>query len=137
MQPCVNPNYFNQFPQFQNPYYERTHHALGKVVESVDMVRAIDIPMDGNMYFFPKADGTEVFSKRWLPNGTTEITSYKPQNCDFNASVSRMSTDDVKIDSRAFCEFTEAFEKGFSELKEQVEAISRVLTKTKTKKDGE
>ena len=49
----------------------------GKVVESIDVVKATDIPMDGNMYYFPKADGTEVYSKRWLPNGKTEVVTYK------------------------------------------------------------
>lgn len=49
----------------------------GKVVESIEVVRATDIPMDGNMYYFPKADGTEVYSKRWLPNGKTEVVTYK------------------------------------------------------------
>ena len=28
---------------------------LGKIVESVDIVKATDIPMDGNMYYFPTA----------------------------------------------------------------------------------
>lgn len=51
---------------------------LGKIVESIDIVKATDIPMDGNMYYFPKADGTEVYMKRWLPNGTTETVAYRP-----------------------------------------------------------
>ena len=31
----------------------------GKVVDSMDAVKATDIPMDGSMYYFPKADGTD------------------------------------------------------------------------------
>jgi hypothetical protein len=50
----------------------------GKVVESIDMVRATDIPMNGETVYFPKADGTEIYTKRWLPNGTTEVIAYKP-----------------------------------------------------------
>ena len=34
---------------------------LGKMVDSVEVVKATDIPMDGNMYYFPKADGTIIF----------------------------------------------------------------------------
>lgn len=49
----------------------------GKMVDSIDVVRATDIPMDGGTYYFPKADHTEVYSKRWLANGTTETLVYK------------------------------------------------------------
>ena len=42
------------------------------------MVRATDIPMNGETVYFPKADGTEIYTKRWLPNGTTEVIAYKP-----------------------------------------------------------
>ena len=98
-QPYINPNYFAQYPQYfqpqpqTNPYMQRMenlqqfqqtlqpqtqYQPLGKVVDSVDVVKATDIPMDGNAYYFPKADGTEVYMKRWLQNGTTEITAYKP-----------------------------------------------------------
>lgn len=102
MQPYVNPNYFGQMPQFQqpNPYMDRYNQLqqfqqslqqpiqqqlpnqqfqpLGKIVESVDMVKATDIPMDGNMYYFPTADGNSVYGKQWMPNGTTRILAYKP-----------------------------------------------------------
>ena len=52
--------------------------ALGKMVDSIDVVKATDIPMDGNAYYFPKADGTEVYCKQWLQNGTTRILTFKP-----------------------------------------------------------
>ena len=52
--------------------------ALGKMVDSIDVVKATDIPMDGNTYYFPKADGTEVYCKQWLQNGTTRILTFKP-----------------------------------------------------------
>ena len=52
--------------------------ALGKMVDSIDVVKATDIPMDGNAYYFPKADGTEVYCKQWLQNGTTRILTFMP-----------------------------------------------------------
>ena len=48
-----------------------------KLVESIDVLRSIDIPFDGNVYYFPKADRSEVYTKRWLQNGTTEQLVYK------------------------------------------------------------
>ena len=90
-----NPNYYNQYMN-QNPYLQRMENlqqfqqtlnpvpmqnqfpALGKMVESIDMVKATDIPMDGNMYYFPTADGNLVFGKQWLPTGQTRILTFKP-----------------------------------------------------------
>lgn len=101
MQPYLNPNYFNQYQQMQNPYMDRMAqlqqyqqslqqtqmpganqqmNVIGKIVDSIDVVKATDIPMDGNAYYFPKADGTEIFGKQWLPNGTTVIKTFLPQN---------------------------------------------------------
>lgn len=57
--------------------YLQQPNVVNKIVDSLEVVRATDIPMDGNIYYFPKADGTEIYGKRWLPNCTTEIISYK------------------------------------------------------------
>ena len=83
MQPYLNPNYFNQYNQMPNPYMDRMAQlqqyqqslqqpvsqsqmsAMGKIVDSIDVVKAADIPMDGNSYYFPKADGTEVYCKQF------------------------------------------------------------------------
>lgn len=67
----------NQLPQNSQQNFNMLG---GKVVDSVEVVKATDIPMDGNSYYFPNADGSEVYSKRWLPNGKTEIVIYTKQN---------------------------------------------------------
>lgn len=99
MQPFVNPNYFsyqqpyNQ-PMQQNPYDNRLMQlqqmqqslqtpqnqisAMGNIVENLDIVKTTNIPMDGNTYYFPKADGTELYTKQWLPDGRTRILTFKP-----------------------------------------------------------
>lgn len=59
-------------------YVQPMNGLLGKVVDSLEVVKATDVPMDGNCYYFPKADGTEIYAKRWLSNGTTEVVTYKP-----------------------------------------------------------
>ena len=53
-------------------------NVIGKIVDSIDVVKATDVPMDGSMYYFPKADGTEIFGKQWLSNGQTRILTFKP-----------------------------------------------------------
>lgn len=106
-QPFINPNYFMQ-PQYQqqmqyNPYMQRMEqlqqyqqnlqqpvvptqmsganqqmNIIGKIVDSIDAVKATDVPMDGNMYYFPTADGSAVFGKQWTMDGKTRILTYKP-----------------------------------------------------------
>lgn len=73
-------NYFTppmqqQLQQQQLPIQNQL--STGKIVDGIDTVKVTDIPMDGNAYYFPKADGSEVYSKKWLPNGSTEIKVYK------------------------------------------------------------
>lgn len=89
MQYPINYNFMNpQQQQYANhftPYMQQqiqqqmpmqNNLSTGKVVDSIEAVKVTDIPMDGNLYYFPKADGTEVYAKKWLPNGTTEIDRY-------------------------------------------------------------
>ena len=68
--------------------------ALGKMVDSIDVVKATDIPMDGNAYYFPKEDGTEVYCKQWLQNGTTRILTFKPV---FDDNPNNVSPDTEKL----------------------------------------
>lgn len=88
--PYIYPNFQQQMPVNQIGYFtpqmqqqinqmqQQTQSVLnGKIVESIDNVKLTDVPMDGNSYYFPKADGTEIYSKRWLANGSTEVCVYK------------------------------------------------------------
>lgn len=78
-----NPMYGNSFMQPQQQYVQQQipvqqqNGLNGKVVESYEVFKGMDIPMDSNTYYFPKADGSEIYSKRWLQNGTTEQITYK------------------------------------------------------------
>lgn len=51
---------------------------LGKAVESIDVVKATDIPFDGSVSYFPLADGTAIVTKQFQNDGTTKTTIYKP-----------------------------------------------------------
>ena len=71
-------------PQMQMPIYQPSQNPIqqvsginGKIVDSIEVVKATDIPMDGNSHYFPKADGTEIYIKKWLPNGSTEVKTFR------------------------------------------------------------
>ena len=139
-----NPNYYAQYlhpqTQYQNPYLQRmenlqqfqqtintapvqpTFATIGKVVESIDMVKATDIPMDGNMYYFPKADGTEVYGKAWLQNGQTRILTFKPIS---DENPTNVSLNDEKVDFGAFREVLTAIQSDLKTINEKLEKIGK------------
>ena len=152
MQPYLNPNYFNQYNQMQNPYMDRMAQlqqyqqslqqpvsqsqmsAMGKIVDSIDVVKAADIPMDGNAYYFPKADGTEVYCKQWLQNGTTRILTFKPV---FEDNPNNLSSDTEKLKIWLSDEVTDVFMKRFDELEKRIDDLMPKKTTARAKKESE
>ena len=53
---------------------------LGKAVESIDVVKATDIPLDGSISYFPLTDGSAIVSKQLQTDGTSKIVLYKPSH---------------------------------------------------------
>lgn len=134
-----------QQPQYQqpNPYMQRmeqlqqfqqslqsqnqspalnTLATIGKYVESIDIVKATDIPMDGNMYFFPKADGTEIYGKAWMQDGRTRILTFKPVSDD-ESNNSAHEEEKLKFD--AFNEILEGIQADIKTLTDKVDKISK------------
>lgn len=141
MQPYPNPNYYTQYQQPQyNPYLQRMENLqqfqqtlnpapqaqpftpLGKMVESVDIVKVTDIPMDGNMYYFPKADGSEIYSKQFMPNGQTRILTFKPLLED---NPNNLPLDEEKSKFDTFNAFLEGIQADIKTLTDKVDKISR------------
>lgn len=108
--------------------------ALGKMVDSIDVVKATDIPMDGNAYYFPKADGTEVYCKQWLQNGTTRILTFKPVLEDNHNNLSS-GTEKLKISLSD--DVTEVFMKRFDELEKRIDDLMPKKTVSRAKKESE
>ena len=108
--------------------------ALGKMVDSIDVVKATDIPMDGNAYYFPKADGTEVYCKQWLQNGTTRILTFKPV---FDDNTNNLSSNTERLKISISDEFTEAFMKRFDELEKRIDDLMPKKTVARAKKESE
>lgn len=137
MQPYPNPNYFTQYQQQYNPYLQRIENlqqfqqtlqptnqipAIGKVVESMDIVKVTDIPMDGQPYYFPKADGSEIYSKQFMPNGKTRILTFKPITDD-NTNNLLLEEEKTKFDT--FNAFLEGIQADIKTLSDKVDKISK------------
>ena len=159
-QPYINPNYFAQYPQYfqpqpqTNPYMQRMeqlqqyqqalqqqpqmqtvqYQPLGKVVDGIDTVKATDIPMDGNVYYFPTADGSAVFGKQWTMDGKTRILTFKPV---FEDNPNNVSSDTEKLKISISDEVTEVFMKRFDELEKRIDDLMPKKTVARTKKESE
>lgn len=82
-----NPYYtYTQQPQMQqipkqnqSVYKPQTIMGLqGKVVDSLDVVKATDIPYDGSISYFPLTDGSAIITKQLQQDGTSKVVIYKP-----------------------------------------------------------
>lgn len=147
-------NQYYQQPYMQNPYMQRMENLqqfqqaiqpqpqmqgannftpLGKIVDSVDIVKATDIPMDGNMYYFPKADGSEIFGKQWLANGQTRILTFKAV---LDEEGNNLSSEVEKFKIEPSEEFLEVFQSMFDGVLERIDKLEKSLKpNSKAKKE--
>ena len=75
------PSYPQNYPQYQQPSYPQNAQSYpqlqGKVVDSVDVVKSMDINLDGSISYFPIADGTAIATKQLQADGTSKVVVYK------------------------------------------------------------
>lgn len=78
-----------QYPQFtqqnpvtypQNPqtYPQPVTRLQGKTVDSIDVVKATEIPLDFSVSYFPLTDGSAIITKQLMQDGTSKMMIYKP-----------------------------------------------------------
>lgn len=103
--------------------------SLGKVVESMDIVKVTDIPMDGNMYYFPKADGTEIYTKQFMPNGQTRILTFKPL---FDDNPNILSSDEEKLKYEDFSGVLMGIQEDIKTISDKVD---KIIKPTRAKKE--
>lgn len=58
-------------------YAQQPGGLSGEIVDSIDVVRAKNVDMSGNVTYYPKADLSEIFTKQLMPDGTSRIVTYK------------------------------------------------------------
>lgn len=75
-QPYVSPI---QNPMQNSPLQNR-QFLNGKSVDSIDVVKAMDIPLDGSISYFPIADGSAIVTKQLQTDGTSKTIVYRPVN---------------------------------------------------------
>ena len=97
----------------------------GKQVDSIEVVKATDISLDGSVNYFPLIDGSAIITKQLMKDGTSKLTIYEPKK---EKDIKYVTSDE--FDKKV---------KDYEELEEQLEDIKKELkeikSKLKTKKE--
>ena len=107
---------------------------LGKSVDSIEVVRAMDITLDGSISYFPLTDGSAIVTKQILQNGTSKTIIYKPVDEDKQEPVKNYIT--VEEFNQRFAEINiDEIEDLVDEFKDIKKDIKDLKTKLKSKGD--
>ncbi len=112
----------NQYtPQPQQPMYNPPSGLQGKSVDSLEVVKAMDIPLDGSISYFPLIDGSAIVTKQLQQDGTSKTVIFKPSD-----------NKEPQINYVTSEEFTQAIQKldtskDLQELKEELKSLRRKI----------
>lgn len=94
---------------YQYPYYSQNNirqpitnnipnnTLQGKSVESIDVVKALDIPLDGSISYFPLANGSAIVTKQLQTDGTSKTLVYKlVQENELEEKVKYVTNDELQ-----------------------------------------
>ena len=73
-------NNINVPPVQQQPLNALKNTLQGKQVDSLEVVKATDVPFDGSITYFPLTDNSAIITKQLQMDGTSKIIIYKPIN---------------------------------------------------------
>lgn len=89
----IQPTQTSYIPPIQT---NKVVNLLGKSVDSIDVVKAMDIPLDGSISYFPLTDGSAIVTKQLRNDGTSKTIVYKPTEEDKKKEVKFATIEDVQ-----------------------------------------
>lgn len=103
----------------------------GKQVESIDIVKNLEIPLDGSISYFPLVNGTAIATKQLMQDGTSKITIYEPKTQKDDIKFATIDDIDKKLEKLDFSEIDDLKEE-INDLKKELKELKNKL---KTKKE--
>lgn len=79
----------------QTPQYGQQSGLQGKQVDSIEVVKATDIPFTGISYF-PLTDGSAIVTKQIQIDGTCKLVVFRPDN-EQKEEIRYLTKDDLKV----------------------------------------
>jgi hypothetical protein len=89
-QPMPTQQYIPPMPTIQQ------NNLQGKIVDSVDVVKSMDIPLDGSVSYFALADGSAIVTKQLQSDGTSRTVIYKPSENEKEKTVKYLTIDELE-----------------------------------------
>ena len=118
-----NPYYQQRFqPMTQQPVEQMQVNTAvqsrsllnGKSVDSLDVVKAMDIPLDGSISYFPLTDGSAIVTKQLQMDGTSKTVVYKP--IEEKNTTKYLTNDDL-----------ETLKQDYEDLKQEIKALEKKI----------
>ena len=115
-------SYYQNQPRAQEQFqpYVRQSGLQGKIVTSIDEVKAIDIPLDGSTSFFALADGSAVVSKQLQQDGKSKTIIYVPQE-DKQVETKYITENELKA------QFGEFNHKDIKDIKDEIKSLKKQI----------
>ena len=101
---------------------------LGKIVDSIDVVKSLEIPLDGSTSYFPLANGEAIISKQLQTDGTSKIVVYKPTQEDKKEAIQFATLDDIQE------AINDLDLSDIQDIKDDLKEVKKQLKEFKTKK---
>ena len=136
--PYLNRYYGQQQPQpMEMPMQQQNVSQMvlnrlnGKQVESIDIVKNLEIPLDGSISYFPLVNGSAIATKQLMQDGTSKITIYEPKTQKEQIKYATIEDIDKKLENLDFSEIEDLKD----ELNDIKKEIKELKGKLKTKKE--
>lgn len=143
MQPMPQMQQIPQMEQYAQPQpvYKPMMGLQGKSVDSIDVVKAMDIPLDGSISYFPLTDGSAIISKQLQMDGTSKTIIYEPIKAENEEPAPKyLTSDDLNEQIKVISQDNEALKEGMSSIKEQIADLSddfkKLIDEVKSLKGG-
>lgn len=144
-------NYYQ--PNYMNPYYgaqmQRMQQPMqppvtsiqptmqpiqniglqGKSVDSIDVVKAMDIPLDGTVSYFPLTDGSAIISKQLQMDGTSKTIIYEPVKADMEqTNVKDSFSEELKSQINLLNSDNIGLKESVNDIKDQLNSLNDNFT---------
>lgn len=111
-----------QYQPTQPMQYARPSALQGKIVDNIEVVKAIDIPLDGSVSYFPLADGTAIVSKQLQQDGTSRLIVYKALTGEEKQAETKYITEsDLKA------QFDDFNAKDIKDIKDEIKSLKKQI----------
>lgn len=129
-----------QFPQYSQTQqiYKQPVGLQGKSVDSIEVVKAMDIPLDGSVSYFPIADGTAIVTKQLQQDGSSKTIVYKPvieeeteESLPKYITVEELDESLKKVDNSSLKDEIKNLKRQLEDLTEDMKDINEKIRKRK------